>query len=240
MKKYKNYFILIFPLFLLSCSSVDENVKIKIYHNFKTEQLKQGKTVFLPFILIEKDRKESYLRSFNLAYTKYLKGWSLVLPHQGESLLDTSGAAGLFSELEAKHPLVYHSNWVELGEKIKADYLIITLFNKPKHVNIKDEHRETVYQQQPGTEHEVPRSVPIFTEINMWYQKGELIIIDVKNKRVVYSLEKETKSGYSRRSSRGYGATTIRETLAKESGKEIPTFSNAIVLFFKTIFEEWN
>lgn len=202
--------------------------------------LKKKKAAFLPLILADESYKEKYRQGFMIAYDEYLKERKFLLPHQGESAVSTTGTLSLFQEIRNSAPGENINKWSEIGVKIRAEYLIIVRFLKPDHVKFKNTHREIVYITDKSTQSELPRQVTVFIDTDMWYQKGEIMIIDVEKKALVYHLKKETKAGYSRRSSRGYGPSTFREAISSLGSEEIPSLKNVIYLFFKGIFKSWN
>ncbi len=224
---------------IISCSSADENVKIKRYYGFNPESMKNEKIVFLPFVLEKPSLKRKYKKAFMLAQDKYLKNRKISFPHQTESMLDARKVYSEFNKAKSLNPLTKPEPFVEIGKKVGYRFIVLMKFNKPKHVKVKRKYRKTrmVYDKQKDMD--VFRTVNVFVNVNMWFQKGKLYIIDVEKGKCVYFLSKETKSGYNRESTRSYSPATVRDLIASSGGDSIPTHLNTLVLFFKGVFERW-
>ncbi len=240
MKKLVSYILIFAFIILSSCSSADENVKVNTFHGFSPENLKKQKIVFLPYILESPDLKSTYRKAFMRAKDRYIKEWKISYPHQSESMLDAYRIFSAFVKLKKINPLTHAKKFAKIGKKVKYRYLVILKFKKPSHVKLKKMIRKTVWVYDKENDMRFPQTSNVYINIDMWYQKGEVYIIDSKKRECVYHLSKETKSGYRRESSRSFLPSTFRELIKSGSDKSIPTHLNAVFLFYKGLFQSWN
>jgi hypothetical protein len=236
----KNMLIIISLLFVFSCSSPDENIKIISRFGFTFEKIKNKKAVVLPFVLYDGADKGLFNSVYSASYKKYIKDMRFSSPEVAEVMLSNGGVSALFSEIAQESILSNQTKWAKVGKKIGADYLIVFSFDKPNHVRDKGSYRQ-LSNDSTGRDNDVPTMKKVFTDINIWYLKGSVTVIDVLKAKAVYMLAKETKSGYSRRGASNTGApSTFRDFFSGLNDEQIPTLKNAIKLFFKGVFNKWS
>ena len=236
----KRVLIFISILFVISCSSSDENVRVISRYGFSARNFKNAKTVILPFALYLGSDKELFNKAYKASYKKFIKNMRLTSPEIAEVMLSNAGVLSLFSEILSDSILSNQEKWAHIGKKIGAKYLVVFSFDKPKHTRERGSYRQ-FSETSINRDASVPASKKVYVDINMWYLKGSVTVIDVLKGKAVYMLTKETKSGYSRRSAAGTNTpSTFREFISGLKDEQIPTLQNAIYLFFKGVFKSWD
>mgnify|MGYP001019206922 CR=1 FL=1 len=238
MKKKLSLTLIIIISICISCTGND--VRELTFDNFKPTMMKKAKSAFMPLIFYNENNDILYLKNFMTAYEEFLKGWKLIFPHQTYALLDTSSVLSKFNEVSKFEVSQRIQAWVEIGEKIQAQYIIICILQKPNHVTIKKTKREIEYRTERNSTTQIPVTVTSFIDVNIWYLKGDVYIIDVKEKKMVYSFFAESKAGYRRGSTRGFGITSFTEAIESLSEESEPSLKKAVYFFFKTLFKKWN
>ncbi len=252
------YFITLF-IFLISCSSTF-NSKEKLFHGFKPEMMRKKKTVFLPIVLkyreenkyrkkyysasneIRVDLKkieENYNKGLILAKKHFLKKFNILFPHQTEALLNIKNLYKFFKKQQYKNPIIYPLPFVKIAEKIGCRYLIIIIFERPRHVRFKEILATNVSKQNKYPKQHEFEKRNMYWNVNLWHQKGEIFIIDAKKEDYVYHFTGESSVGYKTENSGGYREPYKYPKKFKYYFTR-PKHINAVIHFFKLVFECWN